>query len=154
MRFFKQIILAGTISGTLDILAACIQYFINTGKNPQVVFKFIASGIFGLPAFTGGNKMIWFGLLFHFLIIFIFALFFYIIYPLLFDLIKNKIASGILYGIFVWLIMHFLVVPNSKTPQLPSDLKSSIIAVGILIVCVGIPFSFMISPYRKKKILR
>ena len=51
-------LLAAILVGTLDITAACIQYFIKTGKNPTGVLRFVASGAFGTDAFTGSNMML------------------------------------------------------------------------------------------------
>jgi hypothetical protein len=68
MNNFSKILKAGLIVGTLDILAAFIQYAIKTGKNPTVVLKFIASGVFGKEAFNGGTMMNVYGLIFHFVI--------------------------------------------------------------------------------------
>ena len=51
-----KILQAGLIVGTLDILSAFIYYFIKSGKtNFLVIFKFIASGIFGKAAGDGGT---------------------------------------------------------------------------------------------------
>ena len=71
-----NVLKAGVIVGTLDILAAFIQFYSKTQKNPIVVLNFIASGIFGKEAFTGGNKMAAFGLFFHYVIAFGFTLLF------------------------------------------------------------------------------
>ncbi len=72
--FIPSVLKAGFIVGTLDILAAFINYYINTGKSPEPVLKFIASGVFGKSAFTIGNEMLAWGLLFHYGIAFIFTI--------------------------------------------------------------------------------
>ena len=59
---------AGLIAGLLDISAAFIQYYSRTGRNPLAVLKFIASGVFGKAALTGGTEMILLGLVFHYII--------------------------------------------------------------------------------------
>jgi hypothetical protein len=53
----STILLAGVIAGTLDIIAACTQYYINTGKGPGNVLRYVASGVFGKKAFAGGVSM-------------------------------------------------------------------------------------------------
>lgn len=129
--------------GTLDILAACLQFFINTSKEPSVVFKFIASGVFGTKAFSGGVPMIIAGLIFHYVIALAFTFLFFTLYPKMRLFIKNNILIGILYGAFVWLVMKFIVVPLSATPPQPFTYKGEAIAMGILIVCIGIPLSII-----------
>ncbi|MES3018760.1 MAG: hypothetical protein V4721_13320 [Bacteroidota bacterium] len=138
-----KILQAGFLVGTLDILAACLQYYLNTNKEPSGVFKFIASGIFGIKAFSGGVPMIIAGLIFHYIIALGFTFIFFILYPKIRLVIKNNIFIGITYGIFVWLVMKFLVIPVSNTPPQPFKFTSAAIAMSILIVCIGIPLSFI-----------
>lgn len=139
----RTILTAGLVAGLLDITAACIQFYLNTGKGPAPVLKFVASGIFGKKAFAGGNEMLAWGLLFHFLI----AIGFAAIYVLLFRqyrfIRKNSIVSGILYGIIAWLVMNLLVVPFSHVPAQPFVLKKAIISLLIIIFMIGIPIALI-----------
>ncbi|HVE60655.1 MAG TPA: hypothetical protein VNA26_02470, partial [Chitinophagaceae bacterium] len=79
--FWSMILKAGLLVGTLDILAAFLDYYISTNKNPLNVFTFIASGVFGKKAFTGGSSMIILGAVFHFIIALAFTLFFFYRFP-------------------------------------------------------------------------
>jgi hypothetical protein len=145
MKNFKEIIKAGLLVGTLDILAACIQFFINTHKEPSVVFKFIASGVFGTAAFSGGTPMIIAGLAFHYVIALAFTFVFFAIYPKLHSFLRNKILTGIFYGAFIWSIMKFVVLPLSRIPSQPFTYSGAAIAMAILIMCIGIPLALMAS---------
>ncbi|HSU28766.1 MAG TPA: hypothetical protein VLJ68_10315, partial [Chitinophagaceae bacterium] len=77
----KTILLAGFVAGTMDITAACIQYYINTGKGPGNVLRFVARGALGRSALSGGNTSALWGLFFHYCIAFIWTIFFFWIYP-------------------------------------------------------------------------
>lgn len=145
MKNFNTILKAGLLVGTLDILAACLNFFINTNKEPSVVFKFIASGVFGTKAFSGGTSMIIAGLVFHYIIAIGFTFLFFLLYPKIRSVIKNNIVIGILYGAFVWCVMKFIVVPLSSTPPQPFTYSGAAIAMGILIVCIGIPLAVIAS---------
>src|SRR5437762_1463696 len=102
-RVFPKIIKAGLIVGTLDILSAFIHYFIIMGQTQFFqVFKFIASGIFGAAAFSGGNPMILAGFILHYAIAFIFSILFFWLFPMIKTASQNKILTGIIYGLFVW----------------------------------------------------
>ena len=57
----KNILFSGLIAGTLDISAAIL--FLANG-NAAGVLKYIASGAFGKDAFTGGDEMLAWGVLF------------------------------------------------------------------------------------------
>ncbi len=139
----STIVKAGVIVGSLDILTAFIHYFIKTGKNPLNVLKFISSGIFGAAAFSGGNMMILSGLILHYIIAFAFTIFFFWLFPKIKIFSKSKTLTGIIYGIFIWVVMNLVVVPLSKIPNRPFNIGNSILAATILVVCIGIPLSFM-----------
>lgn len=54
----RTIIYAGLLTGTLDILAACIQYYLSTRRDPAMVMRFIASGVFGDRAYSPGAAVL------------------------------------------------------------------------------------------------
>ncbi len=139
----SKIIAAGLLVGTLDISAACLQYYIKTGKSPENVLKFVASGVFGKEAFTGGLLMSLCGLLFHFLIAFCFTTFFFFIYPRLKFLSFNVFLTAVLFGVFTWTVMNRIVLPLSYTPPIPFTWASAAIAAGILTLCIGLPLSII-----------
>ena len=140
------ILKAGLLVGTLDIAAAFASAWISSGTAPYVVLKFIASGVFGREAaFAGGWGMTAMGLLFHYLIAFSFTWFFFWIHPKVKTWIPNWVLLGLIYGIFVWVVMNRLVLPLSNTPKGPFNLQSALINASILIVCIGLPLSYMAS---------
>ena len=146
-----KILQAGLIVGTLDILSAFIYYYIKTGKtNFLVIFKFIASGIFGKDAGAGGTGMIVAGFILHYAIAFSFTVFFFWVYPKVNVMSKNRIVTGIVYGLFVWALMNLVVVPLSNTVHRPFKIEGALINMGILIVCIGLPLSFMANTFFKK----
>ena len=137
------IILTGLTAGFLDIIAACTQYYIKTGKGPGNVLRYVASGVFGKKAFSGGATMAAWGLLFHFIIAFALTIFFFWLYPRISWLGKNKIVAGLLYGIFAWLVTNLIIVPLSEAPAGPFVISKAIVAMLILMVCIGLPISLM-----------
>jgi hypothetical protein len=148
-RFVARVFGAALLVGTLDIVAACLQYYLKTGKGPTPIFKYIASGVFGPDALAGGANMIVFGLLFHYSIAVSFTIFFFLI-SVLFPIVKRtRVTTGILYGIVVWLIMNLLVVPISNTPKSEFDWVNAGAGMLILIVCIGLPLSFIASSRKK-----
>ncbi len=138
-----KVLRAGLLVGTLDILAACIQYTLNTRQEPSAVLRFIASGVFGTDAFSGSSLMVVAGIIFHYIIALGFSYLFFMIYPKLNALFRNNILSGIFYGIFIWCVMSFIIVPLSNTPALPFSYSGVIISILILICCIGIPLALI-----------
>ena len=142
----NKILLVGILVGTLDILAAFIDYYIATGKGPAGVLNYIASGVFGTDALTGGGDMIFFGLLFHYLIALSFTVFFFWVCSKTGVPVKNKIVTGFIYALFIWLVMNLLVVRLSNAPHAPlSAIKplKALKAFLILAVMIGLPLSFI-----------
>ena len=137
------ILLTGLTAGLLDITAACTQYYIKTGKGPGGVLRYVASGVFGKKAFAGGTTMAAWGLLFHFIIAFGLTIFFFWLYPKINWLGKNKIITGLLYGVFAWLVTNLIIVPLSNVSPVTFVLSKAVIAALILMACIGLPISLM-----------
>ena len=145
----KRISLTGLLAGTLDITAACIQYYLKKGKGPEGVLTYVASGLFGKQAFEGGFKWNLAGLLIHYCIAMSFTLFFALLIKNIGALRSNRFLTGLLYGVFVWAVMAFLVVPLTNVPPSPRTLSGSLQAAGILICCIGMPLSFLLVDKRR-----
>lgn len=153
-KLFKAILLTGLLAGTLDALAAVINFYIATGKNPTIVFVYIASGALGKQAYTAGQTIALLGLFFHYCFAIIFSAFYFLIYPRMKILQWNKTIAAAIYGIFVWLVMNLVVVPLSKVSQMPFRIQNALLAVMILIVCIGIPTTFIASSFYKKNVVK
>jgi len=119
----KTIIWLGLLTGTLDALAAIL---LNLNVGPELIFRYIASGVFGKAAFAGAEEMVIAGILFHYLIAYLFTTAFYLLYPAFKSALKNKYVVAVVYGIMAWLIMNLAVVPISKIGTFPSHPIGSI----------------------------
>jgi len=144
------ILLTGLIAGTLDATAAILNFIISTHKNPAVIFQYIASGVFGPKAFSGDSYIV-IGILFHYLIAYLFTAFFFLIYPYIGGIAKNKVLTAVIYGVFVWLVMNFIVVPLSDVPKSPFNAKGVILGIAFLIVCIGLPNAFMAGRFYNRR---
>ncbi|SMD37696.1 hypothetical protein SAMN04488029_3415 [Reichenbachiella faecimaris] len=135
----KTILLSGLLIGSLDILAAFIDFYITTGNGPAGVLRYIASGAFGNEAFSGGSFMILWGLFFHYLIAYSFSILFFWLYRHVRWLSTYPITTVILYGIFMWIITVLIIVPISNTPPVPLTFLRAIKAILILIFMISLP---------------
>lgn len=134
-----KIIKAGLLVGTLDITAACIQFYLKTGKGPEPVLRYIASGAFGTDAFSGGSITLFWGLFFHYLIAMSFTFLFFWLVKIFPAMLNMKWITAVVYGIFMWAITQLVVVPLSKIPARPLTVSGALTAIVILIVCISIP---------------
>jgi len=137
------IVLTGIVAGTLDISAAIINYFLSGGSHLIRIFFYIASGIFGSSAYSGGFGMAFLGLIFHYSIATIWSAIFFAGYPRVNKFLPNKFINAVLYGTTVWVMMTFIVLPLSSVQQFPFHIDKALISFGILIVCIGLPISWM-----------
>jgi hypothetical protein len=145
---WRTIILTGLLAGTLDAIAAIVV----SQASPAAVFKFIASGAFGAgKAFSGGDIMIVWGILFHYFIALSWTALFFFMYPALPLIRKNKYITGLLYGIFVWIMMNRVVIPLSEIPQKPFNFKGALTGMSILMVAIGLPISILTHRYYVRK---
>jgi uncharacterized membrane protein YagU involved in acid resistance len=143
----KIIFLTALIAGTLDAVAAMVVYQIP----PIPLFKFIASGAFGKETFSGGQEMVIAGVVFHYFIALSWSVLFFLIYPKIRFLSRHSIISGLLYGVVVWVIMNLAILPMTKVPQRPFDLRQAIIGAVILMFMIGLPISLLIHRYHSTK---
>lgn len=144
-NLFRGLLLSGLLIGLLDGTAACISAFASRGTSPVVVFQYVASGVFGREAFSGGLSIAAMGLLFHFIIALSWTALFFLLYPRADFLSRNKILAGMAYGLFVWLFMSYIVVPLSNVPPRTGPPAVSAIITGILIhmFVIGVPISLL-----------
>lgn len=148
----KTILWAGLVAGILDATAGVIVYFIFKALNPIQVLQYIASGIYGNEAFEGGLLMALIGMILHFVIAYAFTVGFFIVYPFASSVFaKNIWVTGLLYGLFIWLFMNLLVLPNSLTPKSPFGLVSMIEIIWHVFL-VGLPLVLIIHQYYTRRI--
>lgn len=150
-NLFNVISWTALLTGTLDITATLIKFLIDTGRGPVPILKFIASGVFGIEAMTGGTLMIIWGVVFHFIIAFLFTAFLFLVYPKAAIPVKNKFIIGIINGLFIWAIMNVVILPLSKIPNIPFDLTQAVIAALILICMIGMPVALIADRYYSGK---
>jgi hypothetical protein len=148
---WKQIFKTTLIAGFLDITAACTQAWLVKGTTPDIILKYIASGIFGKAAFDGGAGFIVFGLLVHFFIAFCCTLVYFLVYPKLKLLQKSICLSAAFVAVIAWAVTSRVIVPLSKIQLPPFNLTKAFIAVGILYCCIGLPICYLAKRYYSKK---
>lgn len=139
--FVRAAIKSGLVVGILDAIAASVNAYVANGITPDRVFRFVASGALGQDAYTGGISMVYLGLAFHFAIAMGWTILFFFVFFKLAPLQMNKIVLGIIYGLFIWLIMNFIVIPISSIGSRPFPLVGTIIMILIHMFVIGVPIS-------------
>ena len=112
-----QAIAAGGLAvAVLDAVDALVAYKLAYGMSPLAIYQFVASGLLGQGAYAGGVPAALLGLLVHFLIAFTAAAVFVLASERLPRLRQEAVAWGLGYGLVVFLVMGFVVIPLSRIP--------------------------------------
>jgi hypothetical protein len=143
----RAIALAGLLAGALDLVAAFIVYA-PLGASPIRILQSIAAGLLGRDAFRGGVGAAALGLVLQFVIATGAAAGYFLASARLPALNRRPVLSGAVYGVIVYLVMNFVVVPLSAAPRGPFNWSLAPVIVFVHIVCVGIPIARVIGRHR------
>jgi hypothetical protein len=146
-KSFTRILWIGLVAGTLDITEN-IVFNAFRGITPWRIFQFIGSGLIDGRSFQLGWASVGLGVLIHYAIALIWTAIFYIAATEFnFNvLLRRPILSGLLYGMLVYAIMNFIVLPLSAVPPRPSaaTIAGRVNAVLALMFCIGMPVALLV----------
>jgi uncharacterized membrane protein YagU involved in acid resistance len=144
----KPILLAGLVAGTLDILDPIVFYGIRNRVPAIRILQSVASGLLGREAFSGGLRTAALGLAIHFCIAtFWAALFIFIARPVP-AMRRHAIASGMIYGLIVYAVMNYLVLPQTHARPLPTQASLAVLnGVCAIVFCIGLPIALIAKRY-------
>jgi len=140
------ILAAGLACGVLDITAAFVNWGLK-GVAPTRVLQGIATGLLGRSSFEGGWSTAALGLACHFLVAFTATTVFYLASRRVPFLTNRPFVAGPLFGIAVYLVMYWIVIPLSRQRPAPFSWTATITAILIHIVCVGTPIALAVRHY-------
>jgi len=103
------------VIGTFDILFAIIFWYLRAHVAPSRIFQSVAAGLYGKASFTGGARTALVGAALHYFIALSIVLVYWVISRRLRSLTRRPILYGALYGIAVYVVMNYVVIPLSAT---------------------------------------
>jgi hypothetical protein len=110
------IALGGIAGGAFDIVYAFVFYGA-LGVPPIRILQSIASGLLGRQAYAGGAATAALGLFLHLAILVVAAFVFYAASRRAPVLAARWFVSGLVFGVAIYVVMNFVVVPLSAFPQ-------------------------------------
>lgn len=135
-RALVWMLLGGLCAGTLDILFAT-GFWALRGVAPQRILQSVGAGVLGKASFSAGNASAMLGLCLHYLIAIAMASAYAMAARDIGALLQRPWRYGALYGLVLFALMHFVVVPLSAAPRagapLPLWIASSIVAHVVLV---------------------
>ena len=149
MKNIAAILIGGGIAGALDITYAMTAYAIK-GIKPIVILQSVASGVQGADAYHGGVQSAALGLGLHFFMTTLMALG-YVMAATLFPMLGTRpVVSGVAYGVLMFFVMNYVVVPLSlAVPGRPPEGVFLIGAIFAHTCLVGIPIALAASKFGK-----
>lgn len=138
MNKTKSILISGAIAGTLDAIAAVLLYAkpVNL-HNISKIFRYIARGLFGKPAYYTGPFYPIAGLVLHYLIATIWAATYILILLRVFKPGSVWLKTFLL-GSLIWVIMNGFVMPVAGLTA-RYDGWAIMRSYAVILVCVGLP---------------
>lgn len=133
----RAVIAGGMAAGVLDICYAIIFWALRAGVPPLRILQSVASGLLGRAAYSGGWLTGLLGLALHFGMTVVMALVFYTAARRLPWLGQHPVPAGMAYGLGIYAVMNFIVLPLSAFPN-PQNFALWPVVGGLLIHMLGV----------------
>lgn len=138
----RAILYAGLVIGILDAIDAIIAFKIFAGFDPIPIYQFVASGLLGKEAFSGGIGAAALGLGIHFVIAFAAAAV-YVYASQFMPVLKERwIPFGLAYGVAFYFLMNYAVIPMSRIEPSPFSLPLFLNGIFGHAMLVGLPAAY------------
>jgi len=139
----KAILVGGLIAGALDITYAFILWWLRAQVTPMQILQSVAAGLLGKASYDGGAGTAILGAFLHFFNALVIAAIFVgasRIWPVL---ARRATLFGPLYGIGVYLVMNYVVLPLSAFPPRTKPPAPVVWITGVLahMFLIGLPIA-------------
>jgi uncharacterized membrane protein YagU involved in acid resistance len=131
----------GLIAAILDATDSFVAFYLAAGFGPVQVLQFIASGFYGAAAFQKGISGALVGLLAHFFLAFTVAAIYVGATRFLPMLSRKAVMWGMIYGVAVFIVMNFVVLPHTAVVKSPFSLPLLLNGVLGHALFVGLPIA-------------
>ena len=128
------IVLGGVVAATLDIGAAMLI----SGAGLTTILQFIASGLIGKAAFDGGTATAVLGAALQEAMGLIIAAVFVSASLAAPALRRAWIAAGLAYGVVIYGVMNYVVMPLSAVGRVPTFSPEGLIKNGLAMLAFGL----------------
>jgi hypothetical protein len=142
----RAILFGGLIAGALDIIYAFLLWWLRAAVPPGRILQSVASGLLGKSSYEGGAATALLGAVLHFgLALAIAAV--YVGASRLWPVLARKATLfGPLYGIGVYLVMNYVVLPLSAFPRRSGGSPPPVVWItGVLahMFLIGLPIALL-----------
>lgn len=139
------ILVGGFVAGTIDIGAACLISLLS----PVFILHVVASGLIGHDAaFNGGLQTAALGMLLQWAMSLVIAAVYVTASAFLPVLTRRWVTFGLLYGVGIYIVMNFVVVPLSALHAWPHLTVRSVGLNGLAMLLFGLIVAYFAARYR------
>ncbi len=149
MNFLRATLLGGFVAGAFDITYACVAYWLMRDVPPLRIFQSVASGVLGKDSFTGGAQSAVLGGVLHFTMATLMAGGFVLAARVVPALLRRPVLFGLLYGVGLFFLMNYVVVPLSAIHGKPPPQPFYAMGIAIHAFGVGLPIALIASRFGK-----
>jgi hypothetical protein len=144
-----QTIFYGTlVVGTLDFTYASVGSLIR-GSTPARTWRFVASGLIGKAAANGGVPAMLLGIAIHFFIACGVVSTYFVVSRRVPLLREKPFICGPIYGVLVFLVMFYIVIPLSAIGVVPAFVvPRSVFELLMHMIGIGLPAAWFASRAR------
>jgi hypothetical protein len=136
------VLAGGLVAGTLDIVYACVFWGLKRNVPVQRILQSVAAGLLGEASFEGGGRTAALGLALHVFIALSMAVVYYLVARRWSLLWQRPLLCGAGYGLLLYGIMNYVVVPLSAAGRGGSkDLLWITLSIAVHVLLIGIPIA-------------
>jgi uncharacterized membrane protein YagU involved in acid resistance len=133
----RWIIAGGLLVGTLDLLFAG-GFWAMRNVPPIRIAQSIAAGVLGDASYDGGAASAWLGVVLHYFIAMMFVLVYWLMARRAAALLQRPVRYGLLYGLLLYLVMNFVVLPLSAAGMPSFNDRSWLVASVAMHLLIGV----------------
>jgi hypothetical protein len=139
------VVAGGLIAGALDITFACTYWAIARDVPAERILQSVASGLLGKDSYQGEWRTSLLGLALHFFITLMMSAAYYAASRRLAALWQRPVAMGAAYGLLLYGVMNFVVVPlSSAAVGAPALDLWTFAGIAAHVLLVGIPIAWCV----------
>jgi hypothetical protein len=144
------VLAGGLVAGTLDIAYACLFWAIKSAVPAERILQSVAAGLLGPASFQGGGRTAALGFALHYLMALSMSVVYYLAarhWPLLW---KRPLPCGAAYGLLLYVIMNYVVVPLSAAGPGSKDPLWIALSVVVHALLIGVPIALFTGRARQQ----
>jgi hypothetical protein len=151
-RALRAIVAGGLVAGAFDITYAFIAFGM-LGMSPIRIGQSVAAGAIGREAaLAGGVPTGLLGLVLHFMMAIVMAAIYYAAATVLPVLVKRAVICGLAYGLGIYVVMNYVVMPLSAIHATGGSGPPAIVISGIIGHMFGV--GLVIALFTRRALMR